>query len=51
MGLNLTCSDNEEIHLDVKLQEIQDIKKGSIHAFCDLGVIVSSIYHDTLDST
>lgn len=49
--VDLNLSDNEEIHLDGKLQEIQGTKKGSIHAFCDLGVIVSSIYHDTLDST
>lgn len=45
------CSDNEEIHLDVKLQEIRGIKKGSIHGFCELGVIESSICHDTLDNT
>jgi len=51
MGLNLMCSDNEEIHLHVKLQEIQGIKKGGIHAFYELGVIVSSICHDTLDNT
>lgn len=50
MGLNLMCSDNEEIHLNVKLQEIQGIKKGGICAFYELGVIVSSICHDTLDN-
>lgn len=44
------CSDNEEIHLDVKLQEIQDMKKGGIQALHELGVIVSSICHDTLDN-
>lgn len=44
------CSDNEEIHLDVKLQEIQGNKKGTIHAFYELGVTISSICHDTLDN-
>lgn len=43
------CSDNEEIHLAVKLEEIQGIKKGGIHAFYELGVIVPSICHDSLD--
>lgn len=44
------CSDSEEIHLDVMLQEIHSIKKGRTHAFYELGVIVSSICHDNLDN-
>lgn len=49
-GLNLMCSDNEEIHLHVKLQEIQGIKKGGIHGFYELGVTVASSCCDTLDN-
>lgn len=50
-GLSLMCSDNEETHQDLKLlEEIQDTKKGGIHAFHKLPVIISSICHVTLDS-
>lgn len=45
------CSDNAETHPDVKLQEIQAIKKEGIHAFHELEAIVSSICQDILDNT